>query len=88
MNLLSKDAEQQIINMVADALFRALEVNAESNTNSSRFLQAKQAAEYCDVSRQTLQRWVEERGLSQAKIGGVVLYDAQDLDKFIAKYKI
>lgn len=88
MTFLSEGAEREIIDRVVEAVFSALDTYAESNDNSSRFLQTNQATEYCNVSRQTLQRWVEERGLPQAKIGGVILYDVQDLDEFIAKHKI
>lgn len=88
MTFLSEGAEREIIDRVVEAVFNALDTYAESDSNSSRFLQTNQATEYCNVSRQTLQRWVEERGLPQAKIGGVILYDIQDLDEFIAKHKI
>lgn len=88
MTFLSEGAEREIIDKVVEAVFSALDTCAESDSNSSRFLQTNQATEYCNVSRQTLQRWVEERGLPQAKIGGVILYDIQDLNEFIAKHKI
>lgn len=88
MTFLSEGAEREIIDKVVEAVFSALDTYTESNDNSLRFLQTNQATEYCNISRQTLQRWVEERGLPQAKIGGVILYDIQDLDEFIAKHKI
>lgn len=88
MTFLSERAEQEIINKVVDAVFKALEVSAENQIRNERFLQPKQAAVYADVSVQTLNKWVLEFGLPQAKIGGVVLYDTTDLDEFIAKYKI
>lgn len=88
MSFLSEKAEQEIINQVVGAVFKALEVSATKEPVIQRYLQTQQAIQYCDVSKQTLQRWVEERGLPQAKIGGVILYDIQDLDEFIAKHKI
>lgn len=88
MTFLSERAEQEIINRVVDAVFKALEVNAENIVRNERYLQPKQAVKYADVSIATLNKWVMEFGLPQAKIGGVVLYDTTDLDEFIAKYKI
>lgn len=88
MNFLSEQAEQEIVNKVVEAVFKALEVNAENQTRNERFLQPKQAAIYANVSVQTLNKWVLEMSLPQAKVGGIVLYDVNDLDEFIAKYKI
>lgn len=88
MSFLSEQAEQEIIDRVVGAVFRALEVSAENQMRNERFLQPKQAAVYADVSVQTLNKWVLEMGLPQAKIGGVVLYDIKDLDEFVAKYKV
>lgn len=88
MTFLSERAEQEIVDKVVDVVFRALEVSIGQPEQPGRFLQTKQATKYCDVSKQTLQRWVEERGLPQAKVGGIILYDINDLDEFIAKYTI
>lgn len=88
MSFLSEKAEQEIINQVVGAVFKALEVSATKEPVIQRYLQTQQAIQYCDVSKQTLQRWVDEFGLPQAKVGGVMLYDVNDLDEFIAKYKI
>ena len=87
MNFLSPRAEQEIVNKVADVLIKTLEVNSNSQTER-RFLQPKEATVYAGVSRSTLTRWVEGLGLPQAKVGGIVLYDVNDLDEFIIKYKI
>lgn len=88
MSFLSEQAEQEIIDRVVGAVFKALEVSTENQMRNERFLQPKQAAVYADVSVQTLNKWVLEMGLPQAKIGGVVLYDIKDLDEFVAKYKV
>lgn len=88
MTFLSQRAEQEIIKKVVDAVFRALEVSTENQIRNERILQPKEAAVHADVSVLTLNKWIIEFGLSQAKIGGVVLYDTTDLDEFIAKYKI
>lgn len=88
MNFLSEQAEQEIVNKVVDAVLKALAVSTEKKIRNERFLQPKQAAVYADVSVQTLNKWVLEMNLPQAKVGGVVLYDINDLDEFIAKYKI
>jgi len=88
MNLLSDRAEQEIIDKVAEVVFKAFEVKIESNKRNERYLQSKQAAVYEDISVATLNRWVSKRRLPQAKIGGVVLYDTKDIDEFISKYKI
>ena len=87
MSFLSEQAEQEIIDRVVGAVFKALEVSTENQIRNERFLQPKQAAVYADVSVQTLNKWVLEMGLPQAKIGGVVLYDVKDLDEFVAKHK-
>lgn len=73
MTFLSERVEQEIINKVVDAVFEALEVSTENQIHNERLLQPKQAAIYADVSVQTLNKWVIGFGLSQAKIGGVVL---------------
>lgn len=88
MTLLSEQAEQEIIDRVVHAVFKALEVSTENKISNERFLQPKNAAIYVNVSIQTLNKWVLELGLPQAKIGGVVLYDTKDLDEFITKYKV
>lgn len=88
MSFLSESAEQEIVDRVVDAVFKALETNQESTSEKQRYLQPKQAVIYADVSVQTLNKWVLEMGLPQAKVGGVVLCDTKDLDEFIAKYKI
>lgn len=88
MKLLSENAEREIINAVVESVLNALETTKQSTASNERYLQPKQAAIYADVSVQTLNKWVLEFGLPQAKIGGVVLYDTKDLDEFIAKYKL
>lgn len=88
MKLLSENAEREIINAVVESVMSALETTKQSSMSHERYLQPKQAAAYSDVSVQTLNKWVLEYGLPQAKIGGVVLYDTKDLDAFIAKYKV
>lgn len=88
MSFLSESAEQEIVDRVVDAVFKALEINEESTSEKQRYLQPKQAVIYANVSVQTLNKWVLEMGLPQAKVGGVVLYDTNDLDEFIAKYKV
>lgn len=88
MSILSERAEQEIINQVTSAVLKALDAKEESKNSNSRFLQTNQAMEYCNISRQTLYRWVNEHGLTQAKVGGIILYDIKDLDEFIARHKI
>lgn len=88
MTFLSERAEQEIVDKVVGAVFKALEANEEGTSEKQRYLQPKQAIVYADVSVQTLNKWVIEMGLPQAKVGGIVLYDIKDLDEFIAKYKI
>lgn len=88
MNFLSEQAEQEIVNKVVEVVFNALEVSTENKIRNERFLQPKQASIYADVSVQTLNKWVMEMGLPQAKVGGVILYDIKDLDEFITKHKI
>lgn len=88
MKLLSENAEREIINAVVESVMSALETTKQSSLNNERYLQPKQAAIYADVSIQTLNKWVLEYGLPQAKIGGVVLYDTKDLDEFVAKHKV
>lgn len=88
MSFLSESAEREIINQVTSAVLKALEVNEENKNTNSRFLQTNQAAEYCDISRRTLIRWVENFGLPQSKVGGIILYDIKDLDEFIARHKV
>jgi len=53
-----------------------------SNHTSSPWLRETEAAAYAHVSVRTVQRWIA-RGLPHYAIGGVVLFQREDIDRFL-----
>jgi excisionase family DNA binding protein len=51
-------------------------------------LDTKQAAEYLGVAAQTLRQWVDEQRIPFGKRGRKVVFDADDLDVWIAEHKV
>ncbi len=55
--------------------------------NFPEVLTPKQACEYAQVSRWTLQRW-ERQGLPVARVGGVVRVFRADIDRFLQAHRL
>ena len=54
----------------------------------TRYLNTKELSEYLGLSVPTLQRWrVDGSGIPFIKRGGVVRYDIQDVDNWLAQHK-
>lgn len=54
----------------------------------TRYLNTKELSEYLGLSVPTLQRWrVDGKGIPFIKRGGVVRYDIQDVDNWLAQHK-
>lgn len=51
-------------------------------------LTMNQAAEYLGVAKQTLYQWCSERKLPRTKIGSKNVFDADELDAWVAKHKV
>ncbi|TFJ76281.1 hypothetical protein [Carnobacterium maltaromaticum] len=77
---------QEVQEKMAQSIMNLIEVAIESKTTIKGSLQPENAAEYADVSVDTLIRW-EKLGLNYSKIKSIKLYSIKDLDDFIAKYK-
>lgn len=82
MQLLSKECEQEIINLIHSALNTYIPAD-----HRKRWLTRKEACEYLNVSKSTIIRRVAE-GLPEVKIGGRVQYDIHDLDQWMEERKL
>lgn len=88
MQLLSEQMERElsyrIIELVERTISNLLEQDAPPER---RYLRPQEAMEYCGIrSYVTLDKWVED-GLPKIKIDRTVLYDKEELDKFMIQYK-
>src|SRR3974390_3284858 len=53
-----------------------------------RFLKLSEVRQVLGVSRATVWRWINERGLRVVKVGGVSRVRASDLQEFLKRYEI
>jgi excisionase family DNA binding protein len=90
-NLLAAEARlwaevSQVISRAASADFaQPRKVDAPIDRRADRFLSTKQAAEYLNLARPTLERWrVYGGGPKFTKLGRRILYDKSALDSFVA----
>ncbi len=77
---------QKVQEEMAQSIIDLIDATVEKKLSLRGTLQPKNAAEYADVSIDTLVRW-EALGLNYSKINSIKLYSIKDLDDFIAKYK-
>ncbi|WP_413518427.1 hypothetical protein [Carnobacterium maltaromaticum] len=77
---------QEVQEEMAQSILDLIDTAIEKKLTPRGALQPENAAEYADVSIDTLLRW-EKLGLNFSKIKAVKLYSIKDLDDFIAKYK-
>lgn len=57
------------------------------NEEAQQILSIKEAAEFCKVSRVTLNRWMKENLISCIKIGGRVLFLKSQLVEDLKKFQ-
>lgn len=88
MSVLSREAEEELTERMLNLVETYITKHEDRKAQSKGYLKVKDAAEYCSVSRNTLDRWVIDHGLKQSKIGQIVLYDRKDLDNFLTRFKI
>lgn len=77
---------QEVQEEMAQSIIDLIDAAVEKKIALRGTLQPKNAADYADVSIDTLARW-EALGLNYSKINSIKLYSIKDLDDFIAKYK-
>jgi len=53
-----------------------------------RLLDVNEAAEYLGISAKTLYNWVSQRKVPFFKVGNMVRFDLQELDRFIKEHTI
>lgn len=53
-----------------------------------RLLDVTEAAEYLGISAKTLYNWVSQRKVPFFKVGNMVRFDLQELDRFIKEHTI
>lgn len=86
MNLLSPETESQLSQSIVDLVERT--VRSAIKTDDVRYLRQLELMKYAGgVSKETIRKWVT-MGLKEIKIGGVVMYDKQDVDRFMIQHKI
>jgi hypothetical protein len=71
--------------LISDAVRKELEARAISRTpsDSKEVFTNRQAMDYLQVSRSTLQRWRNERKLPYRKVQGKILYTKADILKLL-----
>jgi len=55
---------------------------------SAQILNKKKAAEFCQISMVTLNRWIKERKISFLKVNGRVLFLKSELVKDLERFKV
>lgn len=88
MNIFSQETEKQLSNEIIQLVMSTMETFEKQKNRKRRYLKQYEALDYCNISKETLRKWVREMGLKEIKIDGVVLYDITDLDVFILRHKI
>lgn len=86
MNLLSPETENQLSQSIIDLVEKT--VRSAIKSEDVRYLRQAELMKYAGgVSKETVRKWVM-MGLKEIKIGGVVMYDKQDVDRFMIQHKI
>lgn len=88
MNILSEKFESELVHYVTEVVEQHIVDVIKAQSLNVRYLSPDEAASYCGVDKQTLNKWVSD-GLLKIKVGSrLVKYDKLDLDKFMLKNKI
>lgn len=89
MQLLSEQMERELSYRVIELVEKTVSnLLQQDGPPEKRYLRPQEAMEYCGIrSYVTLDKWVTEEGLPKIRIAGTVLYDKEELDKFMIQYK-
>lgn len=80
----------QFIDQLADAVAKKIESRqsqpSETSTDGPEFMNKGNVAEYLNVSRTTIDRWIKQRGFPSSKVGGKYVYKREDVDRWVAEH--
>lgn len=86
MNLLIQEAEKLLVQTIISIVDKT--IKSAVKDDEIRYLRQKDVLRYAGgISKDTLRRWVV-MGLKEIKVGNVVMYDKQDIDRFMIQHKI
>lgn len=86
MQLFSEETELQLRLTIVELVEKT--VASASNSNEPRYLRQQELMQYAGgVSKDTIRKWVS-MGMKEIKIGQVIMYDKQDVDRFMNAYKV
>lgn len=86
MQLFSEETELQLRQTIVELVEKS--VHSINKRDEVRYLKQFELMQYAGgVSKETIRKWVN-MGLKEIKIGQVIMYDKQDVDKFMNAYKI
>lgn len=87
MEILSPEFETHLVEILTKEVQKMVRVIEENYAIRSQYLNKKNACIYANISAPTLDNWIN-MGLEVSKINGSYVINTDDLNKFIAKYKI
>lgn len=86
MQLFSQEIELEMRQSIIELVDKTIQ--ATVSREEVRYLRQRELMQYAGgVSKETVRKWVT-MGLKEIKIGQVVMYDKQDVDKFMIQHKI
>lgn len=86
MQLFSQETELEMRQSIIELVDKTIQ--ATVSREEVRYLRQRELMQYAGgVSKETVRKWVT-MGLKEIKIGQVVMYDKQDVDKFMIQHKI
>lgn len=74
-------------NEITQIIDRIVDERLSTTTRDDRWLNKTNAAEYLDVSRPTLNKWIKKYQIPYSMIDGIRRYSKDDLDKFMEEHK-
>ena len=88
--LTSEDEIQRLLDNAVDAtLSRALDdLSPPGREPSKEVLSNREAMEFMDLSRSTLQRYRDDGTLPYSKLGGNVYYEREDLLRVVREHRV
>lgn len=87
MQVLSETFEEKLIDVVSNKVDSSLKSIEEKYAIRNQYMKKGDACKYAGISNPTLDSWIV-MGLPVHKINGVTRIDRDDVDEFIAKYRI
>lgn len=74
-------------NEITQIIDRIVDERLSTTNRDDRWLNKTNAAEYLDVSRPTLNKWIKKYQIPYSMIDGIRRYSKDDLDKFMEEHK-